>query len=216
MAGLMCRACRSPVTEGDLICPGCRANLTLGDALIDSDELAADEPTRLATHDESTEQPERQPSTPVDSAYASVDPAAHAHAPALACPRCGNDLPGADVPVCPTCLTPVVGALMLEFDGTTPHGGRWRRVLLPGAELVLGRDPRHSPAAPILDRYDTVSRRHARVAVDRDRNATVTDLGSLNGTFVDDTLVRPGTVVDLRPGSRLRLGRSVSFLVHRM
>lgn len=205
MVGLMCRACHSPVTQGDLICPGCRANLTGSNAVIDSEEAELTAQTPVGPQDVSLDRPNLP-----------VEPAAEADAPAPACPSCGNPLPTADLPVCPACLTPLAGALMLEFDAATPHGRRWRQVILPGAEFVLGRDPRHSPAAPILEPYDTVSRRHARVTVDRGGNATITDLGSLNGTFVDDTLVRPNTAVDLRPGSRLRLGRSVSFLVRRM
>jgi pSer/pThr/pTyr-binding forkhead associated (FHA) protein len=91
--------------------------------------------------------------------------------------------------------------------------GRWRYVIAPGASLVLGRDPRQSPAAAVLGPYETVSRRHAEVAVDVGRRVTVTDAGSTNGTFVDDAPVAEGARVELRAGARLRLGRSVLLLV---
>jgi len=70
--------------------------------------------------------------------------------------------------------------------------------LLPGENLV-GRDP----AARVWLDSPSVSRRHARVVVDRER-AAVEDLGSKNGTRAGDALVTAPT--PLADGDRLRFG----------
>ncbi|GIF73917.1 FHA domain-containing protein [Asanoa siamensis] len=171
--GLICRSCREPVTPADVICPGCRANLTGPDAVLDPDAVVAE---------------------PVDEPVG--DPPAE---PGLTCANCAAELLPSDSSVCPGCLTPIVGAVVLKVGG-------WQHVLAPGASLVLGRDPQRSPAAPALEDFDTVSRVHAQVSVDRGRRATVVDLDSTNGTFVDDVRVGVGVVVPLQPGARLRLG----------
>jgi len=41
----------------------------------------------------------------------------------------------------------------------------------------------------------------------------VADLNSTNGTFVDGVRVDAGATSELRPGSRLRLGSTVAFVV---
>ncbi|MCW3814442.1 FHA domain-containing protein [Micromonospora sp. DR5-3] len=210
MAELICRWCHRPVSPGDLICLGCQANLV--DAVVDGADLAADAASAMSSGLVSAAEFGPPPGADNRPGAGGADGPGTGLEAAATCPSCDGVLPAADPPVCPACLTPLAGALVLELDAATPHG-RWRRVVLPGTELVLGRDPRHSPAAAVLGRYDTVSRRHARVAVDQDRRARVTDLDSLNGTFVDDVPVPPGTTVDLRPGSLLRLGRTVSLRV---
>nr|BFE57486.1 hypothetical protein GCM10020063_020120 [Dactylosporangium thailandense] len=65
---------------------------------------------------------------------------------------------------------------------------------------TLGRDG--GTAAVVLDDRD-VSRRHARLDLDGDQ-VVLTDLGSTNGTFVNDERV---TRRVLAPGDRLRIGR---------
>jgi DNA-binding winged helix-turn-helix (wHTH) protein len=64
---------------------------------------------------------------------------------------------------------------------------------------VLGRSRRDDNPF----RSDTVSRRHARIVVDAD-SATLEDLGSKNGTFVNG--VRIAAAVPLRDGDVVRLG----------
>ena len=76
-------------------------------------------------------------------------------------------------------------------------GGR-RFPLLEG-EQIIGRD---ADVAVSLD-SPRVSRHHARV-VARGAHATIEDLGSKNGTFVDGRrLERPA---DLKPGATVRIG----------
>ena len=70
--------------------------------------------------------------------------------------------------------------------------------LLPG-ENVIGREG----DGVILVKSSTVSRRHARIAIDSS-GAVVEDLGSKNGTYVNDRLVdAPTPVVD---GDQIRIG----------
>jgi DNA-binding winged helix-turn-helix (wHTH) protein len=70
--------------------------------------------------------------------------------------------------------------------------------LLPG-ENIIGREG----DGIILVKSSTVSRRHARIVIDA-KGAAVEDLGSKNGTFVNDRRVSESTpVVD---GDQIRIG----------
>jgi DNA-binding SARP family transcriptional activator len=85
--------------------------------------------------------------------------------------------------------------------------GRPRSVsLLPGREVSLGRDRQ----CTIQLSWDpSVSRRHAVLTL-VDGQCLVRDLGSRNGTFIGDQLVRAPAV--LTPRATLRAGNSVLFL----
>jgi hypothetical protein len=100
----------------------------------------------------------------------------------------------ADVELCvaPDGDGPVLGWLL---------GDSWRLPLRVG-EIVLGREGAGVVPLP----SSSVSRRHAAIAVNG-RSATVTDLGSKNGTFVDN--VRADAATALRDGSQVRLGTVV-------
>ena len=74
-----------------------------------------------------------------------------------------------------------------------------------GPQSVIGRDP--TAAVNLVD--EEVSRRHAIVSVDEGR-ATIEDLGSSNGTFIDAGKI--GAEVELQPGQRLRVGQTVMEL----
>jgi DNA-binding winged helix-turn-helix (wHTH) protein len=74
-----------------------------------------------------------------------------------------------------------------------------RRIPLSEGEHVIGRDP---VSAVWLD-FAGVSRRHARIVV-HGRSAELEDLGSKNGTLIQETLVTSGTV--LRDGDSIRIG----------
>jgi DNA-binding winged helix-turn-helix (wHTH) protein len=74
-----------------------------------------------------------------------------------------------------------------------------RRVSLEAGESIIGRDP---GATAFID-HPSVSRRHARIVVSAS-GAVLEDLGSKNGTFLDDTRIeRP---VPLADGHKLRVG----------
>lgn len=97
--------------------------------------------------------------------------------------------------------TPVAGArsaaggphLIVESTG--------HRIDLPVGTLVLGRG-----TAPDVDLVDnSISRRHAEIRYDGE-DATVTDLGSTNGTSVNGNTVGRGEPVTIIDGDVLRLG----------
>jgi pSer/pThr/pTyr-binding forkhead associated (FHA) protein len=70
------------------------------------------------------------------------------------------------------------------------------------AQSVIGRDP----TATVHLTDDEVSRRHAIVTLGEGR-ITIEDLGSFNGTHVDDGEITEET--SLRIGHRVRVGRTV-------
>jgi DNA-binding winged helix-turn-helix (wHTH) protein len=74
-----------------------------------------------------------------------------------------------------------------------------RRIPLEPGETIIGRDP--GVAAFVDDR--SISRRHARVVV-ADDGATVEDLESKNGTFLQGRKVGPA--VPLADGDKLKVG----------
>jgi hypothetical protein len=85
--------------------------------------------------------------------------------------------------------------LLLEFiEG--PEAGR--QIPLSGS-LEIGRDP----AVSIVLEDSQVSRHHARINRTSD-GAVVHDLGSSNGTYVNDQPI--GASQELRPGDRIRVG----------
>jgi diguanylate cyclase (GGDEF)-like protein len=88
------------------------------------------------------------------------------------------------------------GYLVMIYGPTL--GQRWP---LERSELLIGRDE----ACDIVVPLDTVSRRHCSVAMDGPL-AHVRDLGSTNGTFVNECPVKGAEEVALAPGDRLRTG----------
>jgi diguanylate cyclase (GGDEF)-like protein len=62
----------------------------------------------------------------------------------------------------------------------------------------------------------TVSRRHARVALDSDGNAELTDLGSVNGTIVNGEKISTERPLLLENGDRVQLGAKVVFKLVRL
>jgi DNA-binding winged helix-turn-helix (wHTH) protein len=100
------------------------------------------------------------------------------------------------------------GPVQEASDRRSPMAGRqsvyWlvrgrRRIPLEPGETIIGRDP--GVAAFVDDR--SISRRHARVVV-ADDGATVQDLDSKNGTFLEGRKV--STAVPLADGDKLKVG----------
>lgn len=126
------------------------------------------------------------------------------------CPHCGAEIPDVGNPVCVQCLRP------LHDQGGGGGGGPQQVSVVvtfssgdlevkPGQELVLGRDPVHSPVAGTFSRFDNVSRRHATLGIDGSGQPWVRDERSTNGTFVNDRRLQPGEQASLRDGDSLRL-----------
>ena len=82
-----------------------------------------------------------------------------------------------------------------------------REILLRDGENVLGRE---REAMAWID-VNSVSRRHARIVVSGDR-ATLEDLGSKNGTFLQGLAVKAPTV--LKDGAEVRIG-TVEMILRR-
>ncbi len=93
-------------------------------------------------------------------------------------------------------LAPVAGELNLEvIEG--PDAGKQIMVDRP---IVIGRDPQ----ADLVLEDGEVSGQHARITPSPDGSATVEDLDSANGTFVNQNeLIGPG---HLDPGDELLVG----------
>src|SRR5438552_5828869 len=93
-------------------------------------------------------------------------------------------------------------AYLLRLQDRHLAGARFN---LHTGEFGLGR----SSSCDLVVHDSTVSRRHARIGV-TDGSITVTDLGSLNGTYLDGEQIR--AVREVAEDQTLRFG-SVSFLV---
>jgi len=79
-----------------------------------------------------------------------------------------------------------------------------QRLELLNFPFLLGRD------LPQLPGEADVSRRHAEINFDpATRKFSVTDLGSMNGTFLENGAIPPNSPCELQRGSRLRLGPKV-------
>ncbi|HXG57619.1 MAG TPA: FHA domain-containing protein [Thermoanaerobaculia bacterium] len=81
-----------------------------------------------------------------------------------------------------------------------------REVELPEGEHIVGRDPE----ARILLNSPGISRRHARITV-RGTTATIEDLGSKNGTYVQG--VRLTDARELKDGDEIRVCRELLTVV---
>lgn len=123
------------------------------------------------------------------------------------CPHCGADVPDPRNQVCVECHRSLARPrpLRLSFPGG--------EVTVDGTGSVrLGRDPASSPVWPVFADHDNVSRLHATVGVDA-RGGWVRDERSLNGTYVNDVPVTPGTRIALADGDTLRLAADVTATV---
>jgi NADPH-dependent 2,4-dienoyl-CoA reductase/sulfur reductase-like enzyme/pSer/pThr/pTyr-binding forkhead associated (FHA) protein len=82
------------------------------------------------------------------------------------------------------------------------------------AETLLSRDTSmligRQPGVDILVNEGSVSRRHAQISY-RDRNYTLCDLDSLNGTYLNDQRLEPQRQYSLRVNDVIRYGNVVKF-----
>jgi ABC-type multidrug transport system ATPase subunit/pSer/pThr/pTyr-binding forkhead associated (FHA) protein len=85
----------------------------------------------------------------------------------------------------------------------TPSRGLHKIDMRQRGELTIGRSPENDLQ---LD-YRTISRHHARIRrVGSGEEYVIEDLGSSNGTLVNDEFIEPGKAHPLHPGSTLRIG----------
>lgn len=132
-------------------------------------------------------------------------------APERAPQATGNYSPTVSAPLPSAAPAPLPAPAAPALGGDA--GGPGQLVVLAGAELDLGRvyslpaevSVGRSPGCGVSLADDFVSQVHARL-FRRDGAVWVEDLGSTNGTFVNDTRVTGP--LRLSPGDRLRVGRT--------
>jgi diguanylate cyclase (GGDEF)-like protein len=78
------------------------------------------------------------------------------------------------------------------------------RIPLEAAEYVIGRDPYCDIVVPL----DDVSRRHCRLIL-KNGGAHLSDLGSTNGTYLNDEEIPPHNEFALRSGDNIRVGTAI-------
>jgi pSer/pThr/pTyr-binding forkhead associated (FHA) protein len=114
------------------------------------------------------------------------------------CSDCGFLLSSQPVEVVEDAVPPALAKLV------DPTSGR-EFILNPG-ENTVGREN-----ADVLVSHPTASRRHAKLTV-ADGKYMLEDLGSTNGTFVEDRKVEPGQPVEVEPGAEIRFGSATMRL----
>jgi two-component system cell cycle response regulator len=82
-----------------------------------------------------------------------------------------------------------------------PQGHRF---FLTQPEMVVGRDA----IADIVVNDQSISRRHAKVIQDGGK-VSLSDLGSSNGTFINDKKLEPGNSIELQKEDMIKLGNSI-------
>lgn len=117
----------------------------------------------------------------------------------------------APVPAAPA-AAPVAAPAVVADAYRLRHAGSGQDFELTGhAEYLVGRpDPVTGINPEInlgpLDAGRSLSRRHAKVLSNADGFWVREEVGTANGTFVNDERLQPGTPVKLNPGDRLRFG----------
>lgn len=143
----------------------------------------------------------------------SVTEAAEAHRPSAAAPErscpaadCGQSL-RSDDSNCPYCGR-AASATLLQL--VSPNGRRLR--LVEDEDVEVGRDPAHSPLAADLAAFPNVSRRHMVITA-RSGGAVVIDVGSSNGTYINDEIapLPQHTERSIAPGDTIRLAATCTL-----
>ena len=125
------------------------------------------------------------------------------------CPKCTSlNRPAARF--CRHCGYAYVAPLPPVLALVMPPGARWEYPLR-GESTLIGRQGGQLPVDLDIGFYDPegyVSRNHARITVTQ-RRYQITDLGSSNGTFVNEERLTPHVPRLLSHGDQIRLGRVV-------
>jgi len=88
-----------------------------------------------------------------------------------------------------------------------------------GVNTVVGREDPVTGLSPgvdltPIDPERSSSRQHARLFAEEGRYFLSEDIGTTNGTFVNDTQLKPGVAVEIVPGDQVRFGLvQVKFLI---
>ncbi|MFG1808331.1 FHA domain-containing protein [Streptomyces sp. NPDC049040] len=173
--------------------------------------------------------------------HAAAEPPPFLTAPTVRLARPGAPRPAAAGPDTPEAAPPRAepprAAAEAEYTrltnlvpGARPGSERTRReasvhalrLCFPGGDVVevaagfsirLGRDPQLCPAVVFLADRDNLSRIHARVGLETDGTAWITDEDSTNGTYVGGYRLATNQRAPLRPGDTFRLAADVHVSV---
>jgi len=215
---MKCDVCGSDNLEGAAYCEDCGA------------KLVVPQPVAVAASGEASAAPAPAPApTPAPA------PAPQAAAGTIACPSCGAENPDSEQ-YCVDCGANLGGseaAPAAADEATTSTAepepaaapvvaaavGRMRLVVR-GTEFVLDQERttigRRSPAdqiEPDIDLTDDdpesyVSRRHAQVLRNEDDSYVYEDVGSSNGSLINNVPCQPGVQQPLKHGDRIRVGKT--------
>lgn len=150
---------------------------------------------------------------------------------AIFCPACGSENPDGSK-FCDDCGASLEGAAEAvseeeseeEEPPETPTGVAKLVVQGTGTEYILDKDViemgRQSPADGIFPDVDLtdedidayISRRHARI-VRKDDGFIFEDVGSSNGSFINNVRIAPGVQQFLNEGDTIRLGKTMLSLI---
>ena len=158
------------------------------------------------------------------------------------CPTCGTKNPP-DEPICINCMTDITSIPPVECDEISKSGEEHKTqdsklpfdlmdleesektVILSKSKLVLKGDDfeivvrdgdvvgRHGVGGDFLQRYKTVSRKHAKFTY-KDGTWFVQDLNSTNGTYLNGLKLLPLQEFPLKNGDKLSLSGSLEFTVN--
>jgi len=139
----------------------------------------------------------------------------NSHSPSALQPSLQAGIPAYQQHSCTGTLLPIFPATVHNDTGTQNAGEEflqcapiWAATQLNQTGITtIGRDPSSNLSINDL----TVSRRHAQIACIHQRYL-LHDLGSKNGTFVNDVPLEPGTVWVLNPNDRIRFGKGLTFI----
>ena len=125
------------------------------------------------------------------------------------CPSCSHSN-RQEARFCGHCGAHLGGQLQGALQVLGPSGPGWE-MPLHKSPFLIGRQSAEGGIYPDLDLsyYDVqyVSRRHAQITHNGNQFA-LTDLGSANGTFVNDARLAPHTSRVLRSGDRITIGKA--------
>lgn len=176
---------------------GCGAAYEVGETLCSGCFLPLDDP------------PSNSPLIMV-AGPASADPAQPVQ---RACGTCGRLAPGAQQ-TCAFCGSPLTAASSSAGAGPAvlelPAGRRVR--VDPDTTIVLGREAPNTEVCAALSSCDAVSRRHASLLI-AGGVVQVTDLDSVNGTYVNGRRAEPTAVADLDRPVQIGLGQEVTIVL---
>ena len=79
------------------------------------------------------------------------------------------------------------------------HQGK--QIPIPGEQFIIGRDP----SCQLRPASQMVSKQHCAFVI-KDEKVFLKDFGSTNGTFVNEDQLVPNSIVQIRPGDRVKVG----------